>query len=396
MRLAYFSALSPVRSGIAAYSEELLPHLAQQAQVDLFVDGYRPTHPLISQQFPIYSFAPYGSNRWRYDATLYHLGNHRRHESIYRAALDYPGIVVLHDLNLFQLVGGADQDDRAAFLREVSYAQGYKGYQRAWRIIRGQEPVVESDYPLNRRILEQSLGVIVHSEHARRWIEKLSLDAPVIKIDMAVPSTALPAAEAKAEARAALGLAQDKLLIASFGTLTPAQRIESVLRALAELVKTHPQVHYALVGEVSPDYDPGKTIKELGLQEHTSLTGLLSAEDYQVYMTACDIAVNLRYPTTGGACASTLRLLAAGLATVASDADWFAELPEGVCRKVAPGENEAASLHRTLLQLADDAPGRRELGQQAHAYTAQRHSPHGAAEACVNFIQGFLGDLRKR
>jgi glycosyltransferase involved in cell wall biosynthesis len=394
MRLAYFSALSPVRSEIATYSEDLLPHLAQQAQVDLFVDGYTPTHPLISQRFPVYSFAPFGPNRWRYDAVLYHLGNHRHHESIYGAALAYPGIVVLHDLNLFRLLGGVGQGDRAAFLREASYAQGYGGYQRAWRVIRGQEPVVESDYPLNRRILEQSLGVIVHSEQARRWIEKLSLDAPVIKIDIGVPSAALPSAEAKAAARAALGLAQDKLLIASFGAIAPARRIESVLRALAELVKTHPQAHYALVGEVSPDYDPGKAIKELGLQEHTSLTGFVSAEDYQAYVTACDIAVNLSYPTAGGACANTLRLLAAGLPTIVSDADWFAELPDAVCRKVPPDKD--AGLYQALAQLADDFSGRRELGLQAHAYIARRHSLHGAAEACVSFIQGLLDDWRSR
>ncbi len=35
-RLAYFSPLPPERSGIAGYSEELLPYLAQSAQVTLF------------------------------------------------------------------------------------------------------------------------------------------------------------------------------------------------------------------------------------------------------------------------------------------------------------------------------------------------------------------------
>ena len=45
MRLAYFSPFSPQRSGIADYSEELLPHLAAQgAQCDLFVDGFEPTN----------------------------------------------------------------------------------------------------------------------------------------------------------------------------------------------------------------------------------------------------------------------------------------------------------------------------------------------------------------
>lgn len=35
-RIAYFSPLPPTRSGIADYSAELLPHLAQAAQITLF------------------------------------------------------------------------------------------------------------------------------------------------------------------------------------------------------------------------------------------------------------------------------------------------------------------------------------------------------------------------
>ena len=38
------SPLGPQRSGIADYSEELLPHLAAAgADVTLFVDGFRPS-----------------------------------------------------------------------------------------------------------------------------------------------------------------------------------------------------------------------------------------------------------------------------------------------------------------------------------------------------------------
>ena len=36
LHLAYFSPLPPARTGIADYSQELLPHLAQSAQLTLF------------------------------------------------------------------------------------------------------------------------------------------------------------------------------------------------------------------------------------------------------------------------------------------------------------------------------------------------------------------------
>ena len=44
MKLAYFSPLSPQRSGISDYSEELLPYLAEGSEIALFVDGFQPAN----------------------------------------------------------------------------------------------------------------------------------------------------------------------------------------------------------------------------------------------------------------------------------------------------------------------------------------------------------------
>ncbi len=51
MRLAYFSPLNPQPSGISDYSEELLPYLAAQAEITLFVDGFEPTNRAIRDRF---------------------------------------------------------------------------------------------------------------------------------------------------------------------------------------------------------------------------------------------------------------------------------------------------------------------------------------------------------
>ena len=52
MRIAYWSPFAPQATGIADYSEELLPYLAEEADITLFVDGYEPTNPVIRDQFP--------------------------------------------------------------------------------------------------------------------------------------------------------------------------------------------------------------------------------------------------------------------------------------------------------------------------------------------------------
>ena len=43
-RIAWFTPLQPVASGISFYNEELLPLLAGSWSIDVFVDGYYPTH----------------------------------------------------------------------------------------------------------------------------------------------------------------------------------------------------------------------------------------------------------------------------------------------------------------------------------------------------------------
>ena len=64
MRIAYFSPLNPIRSGISDYSEDLLPHLADLVDVDLFVDGFQPSNQELAGRFCTYSIADYPRRRW--------------------------------------------------------------------------------------------------------------------------------------------------------------------------------------------------------------------------------------------------------------------------------------------------------------------------------------------
>ena len=43
MRIAYFSPLNPIKSGVSDYSEELLEYLAGFGRIELFIDDYRPS-----------------------------------------------------------------------------------------------------------------------------------------------------------------------------------------------------------------------------------------------------------------------------------------------------------------------------------------------------------------
>ena len=104
MKIAYFSPLSPKRSGIADYSEELLPYLAERAEITLFVDGFEATNSEIISRFEILDYRKQPDVLKRldsHDAIIYHMGNdHRYHTGIFETMIEYPGILVLHDFAL--------------------------------------------------------------------------------------------------------------------------------------------------------------------------------------------------------------------------------------------------------------------------------------------------------
>jgi len=107
VRVAWYSPLPPQRSGIADYSAELLPHLAEHCEIELIVDeGVRPAGTLAAR-FPVHGHRalPGLLAAGRFDAVLYQLGNNRDyHASIYRSLIDHPGVVVLHEYVIHHLV----------------------------------------------------------------------------------------------------------------------------------------------------------------------------------------------------------------------------------------------------------------------------------------------------
>src|SRR5215831_7381601 len=104
MKLAYFSPLSPQRSGIADYSEELLPYLAEAAEITLFVDGFQPSSADVTSRFEICDYRRHPDVLQQlptFAAVIYHMGNdHRYHTGVFEAMIKHPGILVLQDFAL--------------------------------------------------------------------------------------------------------------------------------------------------------------------------------------------------------------------------------------------------------------------------------------------------------
>ncbi|HVT57232.1 MAG TPA: glycosyltransferase family 4 protein [Thermoanaerobaculia bacterium] len=393
MRIAYLSPLPPMRSGIADYSAELLPELARHLEVELIVPaGFRPAAE-VAAGFAVRSEAelPALLAGGHYDAALYHLGNNRDyHASIYSALLEHPGVVMLHELVLHHLVRDLTlyAGDPEGYARELRYAYGRSGEALARRCLATSIPLDPWRYPLFERVVDRSLGMLVHNDYCR---SRLLASRPLARVatvphHLSLGDGPLPEREA---ARAALGIPPAAFAVASFGFLTAAKRPQVLLRAFARFRREAPQACLLLVGEVSPHYDFASLIEgELaGLMAGVTVTGRLEKREFLLYMAAADLAVNLRHPTGGETSGTLIRLLGLGKPVIVSRTGAFAEIPEDCCAQVDLDDTEEELLLAYLRRLAADEPLRRQMADNARRYAASHHSLAASARLYAEFLR---------
>jgi glycosyltransferase involved in cell wall biosynthesis/SAM-dependent methyltransferase len=367
MRLAFFSPLPPCRSGIADYSETLVEHLKPLVELEVFSGGDRPFDPA------------------RFDVALYHLGNNPYHGFVYEAALRSPGVVAMHESNLHHLIAELTikRNDWDAYLRECEYEGGPEALAYARRV-RALE--VGPDYeglPMTRRVLESARGAIVHSRFMVDRMRAAGYRGPLARI----PHGAwIPQTDRNAW-RYRLGLDESAPLIGIFGFLKPYKRIAESLRAFRRLLRVAPTAKMILVGEPHPDLPVTSLIQSLGLSPAVRVMGFASNEEFTGYMAACDMVLNLRYPTVGESSGSLLRALGLGKPVLVSDVGAFREFPDDVCLKVPVGAGEEDLIFEYLNLLTSRPDVARALGERAARHVQEECNWDRVAGLYASFLR---------
>lgn len=375
MRLAYFSPLPPQRSGIADYSSDLLPYLASLVDVTLFVPNPAQSETRLLDRFDVSSFEQYVAQRSDFDLAIYHVGNSEYHDEISRLAIAYPGVVVLHDFYLHHSVAQrtAGAGDMAGYIREMSYAQGVDGVRRAMAMSRGIEPPL-FEVPLNNRLLDSSLGVIVHSHFAARLVRRQRYRGPI-----AILAQPIPRVIGRAR-RSELNIPEDAVLFGSFGLITKEKQIVSVLRELHRLRIEMPEAYLMLAGESMPDLPVEAIIRDFSLEDVVRLTGYVpQLADFIDWIHTADIVLNLRSPTVGETSATALRAMAAAKPLIVNDHGWYREIPADAAIKIPPGEDHA--LFEAMRLAGGSAPLRKRMGDAGLRYTNEVCNPQSVANA---------------
>jgi glycosyltransferase involved in cell wall biosynthesis/SAM-dependent methyltransferase len=370
MRVAFFSPLPPCRSGIADYSEALVEHLKHLVDLEVFADAARPYDPS------------------RFDIALYHLGNNPHHGFVYEAALRHPGVAVMHESNLHHLIADLTirRNDWDAYLRECEYEGGHEALAYARRV-RALE--VGPDYEgvrMTTRILESARALVVHSQFMVDEVCASGFGGPIARI----PHGAwIPKSDRNAW-RYRLGLDEATPLIGIFGFLKPYKRIAESLRAFRRLLRVAPSVKMILVGEPHPEFPLQSLIQTLGLSAAVRVLGFTPIEDFTGYMAACDIVLNLRYPTVGESSGSLLRALGLGKAVLVSAIGAFQELPDEVCLKVPVGAGEEDLIFEYLNLLVSRPNVARALGERAVRYVEEECNWERVAGLYGSFLKAVV------
>ena len=296
----------------------------------------------------------------------------------------FPGVTVLHDFHLHHLLAhltlGAGRF--ADYAREMEYALGGEAAPLLRDIRSGRAANPLYQVALNERLLDSSLGLIVHSQTVANWIHAARPAARVAVIPhLVVPR---PARSRRAE----LGLPPEAVLIAVVGQVTAAKQLPLALRAFRRLLAFVPEARFLIVGEVLPEVDLDGTLRELGLGERVICLDYVESFDAFVdWAATADVVLNLRYPTLGETSGAALRVMAAGRPLVVFDHGWYGELPDEAAVKVPPLDEEALLV--ALLELARDPARRAALGAAAADTVAAQCAPAAVADAYVQFISAL-------
>jgi glycosyltransferase involved in cell wall biosynthesis/SAM-dependent methyltransferase len=369
--VAFFSPLPPARSGIADYSEALIETLRRHVDLEIF------------------SGAPASFDPSRFDIALYQLGNNAHHVFVYEAALKYPGVAVMHESNLHHLIADITikRGDWDGYIRECDYNGGGEARAFAERVRRLDAGPNYEGLPMTRRVLEASRGLIVHS----RFVEQEMRDAQFRGPVAVIPHGAWIPEGDRAGFRERLGLDQSTPLLGIFGFLRPHKRITESLRAFRRLVRVFPNARMIVAGEPHPDLPIESMIRFMGLSAHVRMLGFTPTDDFVGYLSACDIVLNLRYPTVGETSGTLTRSLGLGKAVLVSDVGSFREYPDDMCLKVPPGAGEEDLIFEYLNLLVSRPEVALGLGARAKEYVARECNWDVVARRYVRFLAAVAG-----
>jgi glycosyltransferase involved in cell wall biosynthesis len=399
MKIAWFTPFPPEKSAIGEYSATVVTVLSKFCNVDIWIslsdsddidmvgDRYKKTFNIVNFNNNPELIASLTS----YDAVIYNMGNNILfHKDIYEVSMAHPGIVILHDYVLHHFFAAyylTFKKSNKDYVKDMEWNHGTAGRKLAENILSGKaHRIWETDdvwrYPLNRSALDNTLGVITHSNFVKERIKDYYKE-PVLKLNFPTPLD-IDFKDSR-KARQKLGIPDDKILMLTFGGVIPNKRIDKVIKVLGENPDLAEKVIYAIIGKENRNhYNIRPLIEKYGLNS-VRMLGYQPKEVLIDYISACDIGMNLRNPTLGESSWSLIQMLFAGKPAFVTKSGWYDELPDEVVVKIDP-ENEEEILSASIKALCSDKGLYSSMGLSAKRFAQDNFSTDAYCKKLIDFV----------
>ena len=391
LSLAVTSPLPPQHTGIADYTQHLLPALAEYYDITLVTDEPEATDPALRANFEVLTPAAFTARAGAFDRVLHQLGNSEFHRFQIDTLLpQIHGVMVLHDVFLSGILRHLEHLEGSVerFRETLLRTHGIRAVQTAAKD--GIDVAVQL-FPCSLRQIQLSIGVILHSQHARDLIE--SFYGPTLSaVTRIVPTTrALPQLPSRAEARARLKLADSATVVATFGGVAETKMPEQILAGFtASNLARRGGAVLAFVGSAEGALAGllSANARAMGVDASVVLTQRTTSETYHNWLAAADIAIQLRTGSRGETSAAAADCLAAGLPVIVNAHGAMLELPAGAVIMLAE-RFELTALAAAIDRLAEAPNLRRSLGGVGRDYATTHLSAKKAAREYHDAIEAF-------
>lgn len=402
-RLAYFTPLPPVRSGIADYNAILLPHLARYFDIEIFIDDQEKPTGRIPAMFPIRSYREFPQLRDSFFTTMYEVGNSELHIYMLDMLERFPGVVGLHDAYLSGMIGYASVTKTPGLIyREALRSHGpvARHFLAPCRNHFDGVGEVMRNLPLTKGVIDNAIGVVSHASFNREVSEEYyphGWRTPFRIIKQVVSLRKLQSRSDQLALRRKLGFGQEDFIVSTFGHIVWTKLGDRLLKAFVEsALGGRESAKLVFAGELAPD-DFGRKLKEsvrsAGLGERVRITGFLDERDFSDYLAVTDAAFQLRQFSRGGTPKGVLDCLAYGVPTVINDYASYRDYPGDVVHKIAE-QPTVEDIVEALQHMESDARHRSVLSSAGRHYVAVHHAPESIAAEYACAIHDFVTSWR--
>jgi glycosyltransferase involved in cell wall biosynthesis len=344
----------------AALSE--LAHITYYLEQSPTASHKKPAYlPHITKAVPVEDFTVDAYKN--YDAVIYHIGNSDYHVETIRHALNLPGIAIIHDADMsdimnFLCAGGMISETR------------YRAEERLHEIMPNNPKL-----KFVMSLANSQIGIVIHSDYALQATRNslLTDSIAVQKLYLPTPTLSIQSASLRTDQRLHIGLAGILHDVKGIGLLS------DILSSRA--------FDDCLFHVFGYDFVSGKS-KLSTIRNYDNVVVEVNLTDlaFQQRLSKLDVLLNYRPFYHGETSIATLEALRYGVVPIVRDIGWFAEIPDNVAVKVKGPED----VTNALRALVDQPQRLRDMSKAAIEFVSNKHSLTAYAHGLVQFIKDSL------